>query len=96
MLLAIHRRCGRQAVGIKQRQVLGVQPLRGLAQPLSSSALRNSWRRNGYSPASAFHSGSGISLMLPRVRSCSAAVVARAAREAAHTVSALLAPLVAA
>src|SRR2546421_8529585 len=34
----------------------GSQPLFALAQPVSISAERNSWRRKGCSPASAFHS----------------------------------------
>ena len=34
----------------------GSQPLRALAQPVSISAERNSWRTKGCAPASAFHS----------------------------------------
>src|SRR4051812_25868058 len=40
----------------RRRRKRGAQPVRGLAQPVSSSADRNSWRMKGCSPASAFHS----------------------------------------
>src|ERR671935_2528128 len=38
------------------RRNCGAQPLFAAAQPVSTSALRNSWRMKGCGPASAFHS----------------------------------------
>ena len=40
----------------RSRMNCGSQPLRAEAQPDSMSAQKNSWRTQGCSPASAFHS----------------------------------------
>src|SRR4051812_17780454 len=52
----------------------GAQPLRALAQPVSISADRNSWRTKGWLPASAFHSSRSTSASESTTRTLSKAL----------------------
>ncbi len=38
----------------------GDQPVRGMAQPVVASAVRNAWRRKGWPPATASHAAGAI------------------------------------